>query len=176
MKEKIDGESIHDLIKALPHPYVVIADAAYKATEHCVPLFYGAQRNNPDQDNWNFYGSQVRTIIERSFSIMQSKFSILKRPLTNSLETIGFIMAAIARLHNFCIREKPYNIAEIVLQTPRVPYNAAIPNQLNREGQDMDPEFPQALQDELELYWGYQHSANRDAMVERCANLGMVRP
>ena len=38
----------------------------------------------------------------------------------------------------------------------------------------MGSEFPQALEDELELYWGYQHSANCDAMIERCANVGMV--
>ena len=176
MREKINGESLHDLIEKLPNPYVVIADAAYEATEHCVPLFYGVQRHNPDQDNFNYYGSQVRTIIERSFGIMLAKFSILKRPLANTLEVIGLIMVAIARLHNFCIREKRYNIEEIVLEAPPVRVPPTVPNLRNREGQDMGPAFPQDPVNDQGLYRGFQYSGIRDAMVERCANLQMVRP
>lgn len=107
---------------------------------------------------------------------MLAKFSILKRPLANTLEVVGLIMVAIARLHNFCIREKRYNIEEIVLEAPPVQVPLTVPNLRNREGQDMGPAFPQDPVNDQGLYRGFQYSGIRDAMVERCANLQMVRP
>ena len=53
MHFKIDGVSLHDKIESLPGQYVVAADAAYKPTEHVVPIFYGTQRHNKKNDNFN---------------------------------------------------------------------------------------------------------------------------
>jgi DDE superfamily endonuclease len=61
MHEEIEGQgTLHALIETLPDPYVVIADAAYEATEKCIPLFFGLLRQDPEHDNFNYVGSQCR--------------------------------------------------------------------------------------------------------------------
>ena len=97
------------LLHNLPQGFVVIADAAYEATEHLVSLFYGVHALDPENDNFNFYGSQCRIRVEMAFGIMSQKWGILKRPMSVKPSQWADIVRCIARLHNFTINERLRN-------------------------------------------------------------------
>lgn len=171
MQEKIDGTSLHDLIESLPETFVVVADAAYESTEHCVSMFYGAQRLNPAHDNFNYCASQCRIRIEMAFGQMQSKWTILKRSLTNSLENVKFVAMAAAILHNFAVKERLHTNEEDYFQVPGEIVDATVPNQRGRGA-----EAPIAPNDNQHMYRERSQSNIRDTMVVRVAQLGISRP
>jgi hypothetical protein len=43
-RDAIKWSEANELINDLPTGYIVIGDAAYKASEHLVPMFYGINR------------------------------------------------------------------------------------------------------------------------------------
>jgi DDE superfamily endonuclease len=86
--QAINEVDIGKLIGKLPFGFCVIGDAAYTATEHLVPMYYGADKHNPKYDNFNFYASQLRIRIEMAFGMMTKKWGILWRPLIVQLEKI----------------------------------------------------------------------------------------
>ena len=47
-----------------------IGDCAYKPTEHLVPIFGGDLALRKENDNFNFYASQLRIRIEMAFGLM----------------------------------------------------------------------------------------------------------
>jgi hypothetical protein len=56
-----------------------------------------------------------------AFGIMQAKWGILKRPLTHALKNVKYVILAIARLHNYVIKENSYEP-----DTAQAPYQATI--------------------------------------------------
>jgi hypothetical protein len=103
-----------DKLEHLPSGYVCIGDCAYQPTESLVPIFGGDLALQKDNDNFNFFASQLRIRIEMAFGLMTRKWGILQRPLSNSLFSIKHIICCIARLHNFCIDERLRNDPAIV--------------------------------------------------------------
>lgn len=99
------------LIENLPPGYVCIGDCAYQPTENLVPIFGGDLALKKDNDNFNYYASQLRIRIEMAFGMMTRKWGILQRPLTNSLSSVKHIICCIGRLHNFCIDERLKNVS-----------------------------------------------------------------
>lgn len=93
-------------IDGLYQGYIVIADCAYQPTEKLIPIFGGDLALRKENDNFNFFASQLRIRIEMAFGIMTRKWGILQRPLTISLGQIKHLICCIARLHNFCIDER----------------------------------------------------------------------
>jgi DDE superfamily endonuclease len=73
--QAINEVDLAALIGNLPFTYCVIGDAAYTATEHLIPMFYG-----PRYDNFNFYASQLRIRIEMAFGMMQKKWKSFGSP------------------------------------------------------------------------------------------------
>ena len=104
-RQGIKESGMFDKIENLPVGYVSIADCAYQPTENLVPIFGGDLALKKDNDNFNFFASQLRIRIEMAFGLMTRKWGILQRPLHNSLASIKHIICCIARLHNFCIDE-----------------------------------------------------------------------
>jgi hypothetical protein len=80
----IEGSSLSAKIEKLAPLYVVIGDAAYKSTDHLVSMYYGGNRYDGLQDNFNFFASQCRISVERAFGMMTSKWGILHRLLKQS--------------------------------------------------------------------------------------------
>ena len=169
----LDGLSLHQRIEALPGTYVIAADAAYAPTEHLVPVFYGAQRKNVDNDNFNFCLSQCRIRIEMSFGMMQAKWRILRSPLEGSLERVRLIANAISRLHNFVIKQQHNCIFnEIRKAIEPDSYEGTTLNE------DNDPQLPLTTDDEVNQFAEISSGVSRirDAMVERVRRSGCVRP
>jgi hypothetical protein len=71
-----------------------------------IPIFGGDLALRKENDNFNFFASQLRIRIEMAFGIMTRKWGILQRPLTISLGQIKHLICCIARLHNFCIDKR----------------------------------------------------------------------
>ena len=67
----------------------VLGDAAYNVTETLLVPFTGSQRDDPKQDAFNFYLSQLRIRIEMAFGLLVKKFSILQKPLRHRLKTVS---------------------------------------------------------------------------------------
>ena len=102
----VKESGLSDKIENLPEGYICIGDCAYQPTERLVPIFGGDLALRKDNDNFNFFASQLQIRIEMAFGIMTRKWGILQRPLTNSLLSIKHLICCIARLHNFCIDER----------------------------------------------------------------------
>lgn len=102
----VKDSGLSDLIEQLPAGYICIADCAYQPTEHMIPVFGGDLALQKDNDNFNYYASQVRIRIEMAFGLMTRKWGILQRPLSSSLFLMKHLVCCIARLHNFCIDER----------------------------------------------------------------------
>ena len=123
--------SLYDLVEALPKGICFIGDAAYQPTEHMVPVYQGADKLTPKYDNFNFFASQCQIRIEMAFGMMQSKWGILQRPLTCSLQNMLWLVQAIARLHNLCINERleaeqsAFDVPDALIPAyiPSVPHN-----------------------------------------------------
>lgn len=167
-----DG-SLFDKIEALPQDYVVIADAAYQATEHLIPMFYGLQRNNQLYDNFNYASSVCRARIEMSFGLMNTKWSILTRPLKQRLQNVKYVVHAIARLHNFVIKERLRNNESEWDRYSQynVGYNPAVPNQ---NGQGV--EYPLAdADDPPNIYRDIGQSKQRHTMALLVQHCGVSR-
>ncbi len=80
-----------------------VGDAAYSVSEKMLVPFTGSQRNNANNDAYNFCLSQLRIRIEMAFGLMSNKWRILRTPLQTSLKTSARILECCSKLHNFCI-------------------------------------------------------------------------
>jgi hypothetical protein len=110
----VKESGLHDRVQRLPTGFVCVADCAYMATEQMVPTFGGNLALKRENDNFNFYLSQLRIRIEMAFGLMTKKWGILQRPLTNSLVSIKHLICCIARLHNYCIDERLQTSSTVV--------------------------------------------------------------
>jgi hypothetical protein len=102
----VKDSGLFDLVQSLPPGYVCIGDCAYQPTENLVPIFGGDLALQKDNDNFNYFASQLRIRIEMAFGLMTRKWGILQRPLSTSLPSMKHLICCIARLHNFCIDER----------------------------------------------------------------------
>jgi DDE superfamily endonuclease len=173
IKELIGGESLSDKIEQLPGDFVVLADAGYEATEKLIPMFYGHQRNSPLNSNFNYAASSIRMRIEMDFGQMVSKFGILQRPLKNNLSSVKFIALAIARLHNFCVKERTFGESQWERDNNQpFQYLRSVPNLLN-----MDERFPATHEGENRyMYLNTGESTIRNKMAYVVRNRGLQRP
>ena len=157
-----------DLVNCLPQGYVVIGDAAYQPSEKFVPVFGGDLATIKDNDNFNFYVSQLHIRIEMAFGLMTRKWGILQRPISIALPSIKHLICAICRLHNFCIDERlkgmedrsPKHTKE-TLDTIQLAYMHAAAEAEHRD--ILSNEYPQ---------W----SLIRDEMVQDVKSRGLTRP
>ena len=102
-RDGVKDSGLHNKIESLPPGYVCIGDAAYQPTEHLVPILGGNLAIKRDNNNFNYFTSQLRIHIEMAFGLMMRKWGILQHPLTNLLASIKELILCIARLYNYCI-------------------------------------------------------------------------
>ena len=67
--DAIKGTSLPLLLHNVPAGFVIIGDAAYKASEKIVSLFYGVDVLVPENVNFYFFGSQCCVHIEMAFGM-----------------------------------------------------------------------------------------------------------
>ena len=94
---------LRDTIEALPLGLYFVGDAAYTLSERLLIPFTGSQRENLNNDAFNFHLSQLRIRIEMAFGRLVIKFRILKKNLECSLQKNVRVIMTCARLHNHII-------------------------------------------------------------------------
>ena len=152
-----DHCNVSNIVESLPLDYVVLADAAYAASEHCLPMYYGTSRKNAKYDNYNFYASQLRIRIEMSFGMMTRKWLILDSPVKTRISKTIVMIHCIARLHNYCINERlRRNEAIDVSKTDR--------NDQPTVPLDIDGD-PIAICEAQETYRSHGHSLTREIIA-----------
>ena len=104
--DAIKETSLSLLLHNAPVGFIIIGDAAYKASEKIVSLFYGVDVLVLENDSFNFYGSQCHIHIEMVFGMMSQKWGILKCPLSGNMQFTAEIAICVACLHNFTINKR----------------------------------------------------------------------
>ena len=88
----------------VPSPFFYVGDCAYPLSPHCLTPFVGTQLPTQD-DVFNFYHSQLRITVERSFGIFVNVFRILHTPLQFSIRVTCDVVEACVLIHNYRINE-----------------------------------------------------------------------
>jgi hypothetical protein len=84
--------------------FTLVGDNAYVKTQYMSVPIKGTKTDN--EDSYNFYQSQLRITIERSFGVLVHRWSILRGPLTIPLFKVVPLVQTLCKLHNFCINER----------------------------------------------------------------------
>jgi DDE superfamily endonuclease len=92
---------------------------------------------HPSREWFNFWYSQVRIAIERSFSILVQRFGIFWQALKYDLNKSIELVHACCRLHNFCINN---NLP--VISSRHVPLEVAV---VEANGTLVDPHWRSSL-------------------------------
>ena len=114
--------SLKELCESQRFPYHWNGDNAYTLSESMMVPFPGNNLSvsHPSREWFNFWHSQVRITIERTFGIFVQRWGILWQALQFDLPNCVKIVHACCRLHNFCInRRLP------VISTHHVPHVVA---------------------------------------------------
>jgi hypothetical protein len=100
------NSSLSQIAASLPYPYHWIGDAAYVDSAFMMTPYPGVNLHEtyPPKDWFNFWHSQIRITIERTFGIFVARWGILWKPLEYPLEQTVAIVQACCRLHNFAVR------------------------------------------------------------------------
>jgi hypothetical protein len=117
-----------------------------------------------------------------AFGYMTNKWRILHRPLHQRLRNVSLLVSAIARLHNFCLKETLVNSEwgddqrydHVVNSPSNIPYFTVVPDVYDGINEFENPISPE---NEPELYESSRGaSIARDAMVSIATRRGARRP
>ena len=97
--------SLKALCDQQAYPYHWNGDNAYTSSESMMVPYPGTNLSvtHPTREWFNFWHSQVRITVERSFGIFVQRWGIFWQPLKFNLHNSIEIVHACCRLHNFCI-------------------------------------------------------------------------
>jgi DDE superfamily endonuclease len=91
---------------------VIFANNAYTNSTYMVTPYKGSGVDTTQEDNFNFYHSQLRIQVECSFGkLVVHRWGVLRCPMSKliGLKKASTLVMALCRLHNFCIDENSPN-------------------------------------------------------------------
>jgi len=96
---------IRRIVDNIPEGYYIVGDPAYPLSDRLLISYSGTTTGVADggRDNYNYFHSQLRITVERTFGQIVNRWGILWTPMQFSLPRIASIISAILRLHNFGI-------------------------------------------------------------------------
>jgi len=151
-------------MEAFPIGKYLVGDAAYSVSEKMLVPFTGSQRNNANNDAYNFCLSQMRIRIEMAFGLMSNKWRVLRTPLQTSLKTTASILDCCSKLNNFCINQDGDQFLD---------ENIALREILPMPGSDFGWGYLPTVEPLVPLPGTSQM---RDIIVRRVSNLAIRRP
>jgi hypothetical protein len=104
---------------------------------------------------------------------MTAKWGLLHRPIRQKLCNVKYYAHSIARLHNFCIKERLItgDSEWDRRSVHEVPYECTVPNLPG-----LGPEFPMGSRDNPFMYRSSGYSHIRNVMVNHIRAKGLSRP
>jgi hypothetical protein len=96
----------------VPTPFYYVGDCAYPLSPSCIIPFVGSLLPE-NEDNFNFYHSQLRITVERAFGIFVNVFRIFHTPLQFSISTTCDVVEACVKLHNYRINSGCQHVARV---------------------------------------------------------------
>ena len=87
-----------------------MGDAAYECSDWCLTPYPGrlGKALTKEMDAFNFYQSQLRITIERTFGMLTKRFGLLWRAQTAPLDHVTLAVAAAIKIHNECVADSDY--------------------------------------------------------------------
>jgi hypothetical protein len=173
-RDAINQISLGQFVENLPTGYVAIGDAAYTATEHLAPIYYGRLGKIKRYSDYNYYASQCRIRIEMAFGLLKSKWLILNSPVRCPVGKLKLLVKALGRLHNFCINER----TEECLSTAEQEVSNFIPSTPHLlDGTPIEAtDVEQKMVDTATPSYLKGMSAVREMMVNNVEKMGLERP
>jgi hypothetical protein len=89
-----------DMYSRYPSPYYVVGDSAYPDHDF---MLTPSSAESQSHDVYNFFHSQLRITIERSFGILNTVCGILQKPLKFGVAKSCKVVQACLRIHNYRI-------------------------------------------------------------------------
>ena len=89
----------------VPDGTFMVGDAAYKLETFMMTPYKNTGHFTQLQRTYNYSQSATRTVIERSFAMLKSRFARLKMVEMSDLCAMTNFVIAVCTLHNFCIAE-----------------------------------------------------------------------
>ena len=160
-------EILQQWIESLPNNYFLVGDNAYPLSNKLLIPYKGAEKRQKYKDVFNFYLSQMRTTIERSFGILNQKWRIFKSNLPYCLEKDSKICMVAAQLHNFVIEND--NAAAGVSMKIRRKFRPTTPMEEDAQLDQIDQQMDQQIESS-------SSGARRKAILEEIQARDMQRP
>jgi hypothetical protein len=169
-RQAVKRSGLSELIENLPPGYIAIGDCAYQPTETLIPIFGGDLALIKENDNFNYFASQLRIRIEMAFGLMTKKWCILQRAISSALPSVKHLVCCIARLHNFCIDERLRSTSKAAsLRSPTT--ERLTPTQLAYMSSSAQRDHQEIVSDEYP-----QWSLTRQDMVRLVKDKSLIRP
>jgi hypothetical protein len=169
-RQAVKMSGLSQLIENLPPGYIAIGDCAYQPTEKLIPIFGGDLALIKENDNFNYFASQLRIRIEMAFGLMTKKWCILQRAISSALPSVKHLICCIARLHNFCIDERLRSTSKAAsLRSPTT--ERLSPTQLAYMSSSAQRDHQEIVSDEYP-----QWSLTRQDMVRLVKEKNLIRP
>ena len=87
-----------------PHPFFIVADAAYTCTESVLTPFHN--KTDKDKDAYDYFQLHCRINVECALGMLQRRFGVFWRELAVPLDKVKYILHACMVLHNLSLDEK----------------------------------------------------------------------
>jgi hypothetical protein len=118
------NSSLSQIAASLPPLFHWVGDAAYVDSKSMIIPFPGVNLHttHPPKDWFNFWHSQIRITIERTFGIFVARWGIFWKCIEYPLDKTVAIVEACCRLHNFAVKQNVSiinNIPDSVGMTPQ---------------------------------------------------------
>ena len=119
----------------IPLKYYFVGDDAYSAAAHmCVP-YSGHHEYRSPEDNYNFYQSSTRIVIECAFGMLVRRWGILWRKIEGRLKRVSKIVMTCMLLHNLILDFEDEDFAEGESSIPTVaPHHTNSSNATTADG------------------------------------------
>jgi len=98
------NSSLRTMCMSQPFPYHWVGDAAYELSKQ-MHIPYIGNNLSPGKGSYNFYQSQLRIAVERSFGILVARWGILWRAMSFDLQNSMRIVACLCTLNDYINKE-----------------------------------------------------------------------
>ena len=153
-----------------PHPFFIVADAAYTCTESVLTPFHN--KTDKDKDAYDYFQSHYRINVECALGMLQRRFGVFWRELAVPLDKVKYILHACMVLHNLSLDEKRVPV-RTVYKPPNLEEMQRLPVVMQSDGCAEEQGRAQRVGGRQRCH---ERSQMRAAMLQRVKDQALTRP